>query len=232
MIIKELSIKQDDIIENNKKMIYSNPLDKLPLAKNKDFGDYNNRRKELLKKKYILFKKRIKLWEKYKLLPEINSENIKIIYPEGNEYNINGTIIRFTQPLFHGIEFASVGWIFATIVEYNNEKFFHSSDLSGPMIEDYADFIIKENPTYLFLDGPTTYLLGYILNNINLNRCIQNTIRILKETDCKLIIYDHHLLREKKFRERTKDIWKEAKKLNKKIITSAEYLGKKNILEK
>ena len=70
-----------------------------------------------------------------------------------------------------------------------------------------------------------TYMLGYTLNLINFRRTIENALRILREADTELIIYDHHLPREAKFKERTKTVWEEAKKTGKRVLTAAEYLG-------
>jgi predicted metallo-beta-lactamase superfamily hydrolase len=214
-----------------KKTEFKDPLEFLPHAANKDFKSYNNRRKEVLEKGRNRFKKQVLKWISYKPLPEIKSKDIEIVFSEEKSYVIGNTMLRFTKPLFHGIEYATVGWVYATIIEYKGKKLLHSSDLSGPMIEDYADLIIKENPDILILDGPTTYLFGYILNRINLKRIIDNTVRIIKEIDADVIIYDHHLTREHRFRERTKNVWETAKKLNKKVVTAAEYLGKKTVVE-
>jgi predicted metallo-beta-lactamase superfamily hydrolase len=99
------------------------------------------------------------------------------------------------------------------------------------MIEDYAELIIEENPTHLIIDGPTTYLFGYILNRINLERTIENTVKIIKRINPEVIIYDHHLTREKRFRDRTKKVWDIAKKFDKNVVTAAEYFGQKNLVE-
>ncbi len=210
---------------------YPDPLNDLPHASSKDFHSYNERRKEVLMKGRKRFEKYAKKWYSFEQLPEITSDKIKLIFPEGKTFIFGDTKLRFSQPLFHGIEYAGVGWVFATIIEYKGKKIFHSSDLSGPMIEDYADLIIQENPSILFLDGPTTYLFGYILNRINLERTIDNTVRIIKEIDADAIIYDHHLTRENKFRERTKRVWDTAVKEDKKVVTAAEYLGEKTVVE-
>lgn len=77
----------------------------------------------------------------------------------------------------------------------------------------------------MILDSPRLYVK---LNKFK--RTLDNAIRIIKETDVKLIIYEHHLPREPRFRERTKEVWNLAKKLNKNIITAAEFLGKKQIV--
>ena len=160
------------------------------------------------------------------MIPELNFPSLKVKYPEGKKFKFGNTSLRFSKPLFHGIEFSRVGWVFYTIVEHENEKFIHSSDLDGPIIEDYAQQIIHENPQVLILDGPMTYMFGYLLNRINLNRAVENTVEIVHEIDAELIIYDHHLPRDRKFRERTEKVWKVAKEENKKVMTAAEFLGR------
>jgi hypothetical protein len=122
--------------------------------------------------------------------------------------------------------------VFSTIIEHDGNTLIHTSDLNGPIIEDYAEMIIDENPDILILDGPMTYMYGYLLNKTNLNRAIENAKRIVEEIDAEVIIYDHHLPRENKFRDRTRKVWDAAKKYNKNLMTAAEFLGEKTIVEK
>jgi len=218
-------IKLESVLGKPKAEEYPNPLNTLPLAMQMDFGDYNKRRSELLDKGLKLFNRRIEKWNKWPEIPELEFDDVKIRYAEEKRFSFGNTELRFTMPLFHGIEFSTLGWVFATVIEHDGEKLIHSSDMNGPIIEDYAEWIIKENPDILILDGPMTYMFGYLLNRINLNRAIRNAVRIVEESDASLIIYDHHLVREKRFRERTKEVWKAAKKSNKKLITAAEFLG-------
>ena len=214
-----------------KEKTYPNPLEDFPIAMNKNFKTYSKRREELLKKGKLWFDKRASNWNSYKQINEVKSDNLKILFPDGKSFDFGETKIRFSSPLFHGIEFARVGWIFATIIEYGDEKIMHTSDVCGPVIEDYADYIIRENPTVLILDGPMTYMFGYLINKINLNRTIENAVRIVKEIDAEIIIYDHHLTRENRFRERTKKVWETANKLNKLVLTASEYYKKKPVVE-
>jgi predicted metallo-beta-lactamase superfamily hydrolase len=69
-------------------------------------------------------------------------------------------------------------------------------------------------------NGPLTYMFGYLLN-----RVVENAVEIVRKIDAELIIYDHHLPRERKFRERTEKVWNTAKKVNKKVMAAAEFLG-------
>jgi len=63
---------------------------------------------------------------------------VEVRFPEGRTFRFGSTRVSFTGPMFHGIEFSRVGWVFATVVEHGGEKLIHSSDLNGLMIEDYA----------------------------------------------------------------------------------------------
>jgi len=199
---------------------------------NLDFGDYNPRRKELLEKGRKWFEKRAENWSGYEKIKDGKYKRLEIVYPEGKTFKIKGVKLKFSNPLFHGIEYSRTGWVFWTLIEYKGYKVLHSSDVNGPIIEDYADWIIDENPDFIILDGPMTYMLGYTLNLINFNRVLQNVKRIIEECDFEILIWDHHLPREKRFRERTKEVWELAKKLNKKVLTASEFqLGKKPIVE-
>lgn len=216
--------------QNSKK--YVDPLNELPLAKNKDFKAYTKRREEVLENGRQWFRRRVDKWNSYRQIPEIKHEDIKIIFPEEKAFTFDRTILKFTKPLFHGIEFSRVGWVYSTTIEYEGKKLIHTSDINGPIIEDYAEMIINENPDILILDGPMTYMYGYLLNKTNLERAIENAVRIVREIDAEVIIYDHHLPREKKYKERTKKVWETAKKLKKNLMTAAEFLGDKPVVER
>lgn len=75
-----------------------------------------------------------------------------------------------------------------------------------------------------------TYMFGYLLNRINLNRAVENAAEIVRKIDAELIIYDHHLPRDRKFRERTEKVWEVAKGENKKVVTAAEFLGQESVV--
>ncbi len=207
---------------------YPDPLQDLTEALRRDYGDYAKRKQQLLSMGLQWFMGRVSKWKSYKRIPEIRGNNTIVEFVDGRTIEYDGVRIKFTKPLFHGVEFSRVGWIISAIIELPKAKVYYSSDVNGPIIEDYALMIIDENPDILVLDGPPTYLLGYMLNQINLNRAIENLVRIIDESSrLKLIIYDHHLVREPRFRERTMKAWREAEKKGITMLTAAEYLGLK-----
>ncbi len=44
------------------------------------------------------------------------------------------------------------------------------------------------------------------------------------------VVHDHHLPRDRKFRQRTEKVWNTAKEENKKLMTAAEFMGYKTVV--
>ena len=212
--------------KREKTQTYPNPMESLGLATARDYGDYTQRRHQLLEKWYQRFKGRAARWNKYKQIPELEFDELKVKFADGKYYEFGETKLRFANAMFHGIEFSTVGWVVPVVVEYKNEKLLYSSDLNGPMIEDYAEWIIQENPDVLLLDGPSSYMIPYTVNLINFRRAVENISRIVQESEVSTIILDHHLLRDRKYQERMGPVYKAAAKAGKELLTVAEYYGK------
>ena len=173
------------------------------------------------------FRERARAWGRRPEMLELKSDRIRVEWADGREFDVGGMKVRFTQPLFHGEEYSRVGWVLMVIVECCGWKLLHSSDVDGPVIEDYAEMIAKERPNVLILDGPPTYMLGYRFGLDSLERAIAGAIRILEETrdSLELMIYDHHLPREPNYKKRTEHVWRLASKLGVRLSTAAEVLG-------
>jgi len=217
--------KLEDLLLPPREKSYPNPEKSLRIALSRDYGDYWERKRELLEKGRKWFLKRAEKWGEYERIPELEFGENRVEFADGRRYRMGKTVINFTEPLFHGIEYARVGWVIATTITYGKEKLIHTSDLEGPVIEDQAEWIIRENPDILIVDGPSTYLIPYMLNLINLGRAVENMCRIIEETDTELIIYDHHLPREPRYRERVRRVYEVAEREGKRVLTAAEYLG-------
>ncbi len=191
---------------------FPDPVEALPLAAK------SPRRADLLKKWRKRFIGLTRLWAEGPWVDETGFD-ARIAFADGRTFTIGGTTVRFTAPLFHGIEYASPGWVLGVVVEHGGKKLLYSSDLQGPIIEDYAAWIIEEKPDVLILDGPATYLLGPFQSKDTLARAIRNCTWTVKETRASLAILDHHLTREPHFREKLKDAFSAG------AVTGAEALG-------
>lgn len=156
-------------------------------------------------------------------IEKINTK-CKLTYSDNTKHNFGTTKITFSPPFFHGPENIRLGYVIMTTIEEKKQKILHSSDVQGPVIKNTTEYIIKQNPDVLILDGPPSMFLGWRFSKKNLQYSSDNLIRILKETKSEIIL-DHHLLRDLKY----KDIYSEPfKKAKKRVKTFAEYLGKKN----
>jgi len=188
-----------------------------------DFGDYNARRQELFSKGRKWLQGLFSLWKENPPLSEFSAGKLDVSYADGRTFYIGETEISFSPPLFHGIEYDRTGWVIALTVRHGGYKMLYTSDLQGPQIEDYADWIIGEKPDLLIADGPPTYLLGFMMNRINFDRSIRNMCRILRELGDRTVLYDHHLYRDKRYTERMEPL---RRCLGKPLPPSvAEFLG-------
>jgi hypothetical protein len=143
-------------------------------------------------------------------------------YADGKEFSFGDTKIKFSPPVFHGTN-SRLGYVIEVCIEYQGEKFLHSSDVEGPAIQEQVDFILKEKPNVVFIDGPMTYMLGYKYSVKNYQKSIENLRKIAEIVD--IIVLDHHLLRDLNWREKVKDVEK-----IKHVLSAAEFAGKKEEL--
>ncbi len=214
-----------DMMDPPSEVEVDDPLEEIPHAMSLDYADYWKRKKELLEKGMRWFLRRVDRWREYPRVTEYDGDKFKLRFADGSKFSFGETVIRFTRPMFHGVEFSRVGWVIGLVVERGGEKVLYTSDVNGPIIEDYADWIIEEKPQIALIDGPATYTLGYMLNRINLGRAIDNLKRIV-EAKPELILLDHHLPREPRFKERLREVYELAEVEGVSLLTVAEYYGK------
>jgi hypothetical protein len=218
--------KLDEALQPATNSVFPNPEDSMPLALGKYYGSYQTRREEILDKGRKWFKSLSRMWSSNPWIPQLRFNNTDFKFMDGTSVKLGNTVLRFTPPVFHGVEYDRLGWICSTVVEHANVKLIHTSDVQGPVIEDIADWIVRENPTVIFIDGPPTYLLGFVVNKTNFTRAVENACRIIRECDkTELVIYDHHLMRDPLFRKRVAEVYKVAEDNHKRVLSAAEYLG-------
>lgn len=151
----------------------------------------------------------------------------KVEKADGKSFKFGKTKIKFSKALWHGMEGTGLGFVVMVTIDDGKERLVFSSDLNGIYIKKYVDLIVKEKPDILITDGFPSYLLGYVVSFENLKKAIINNINLLKKTDAKLYIIDHHLLRDYRYKEIYCEVYKAAKELKKKVMTAAEVKGEK-----
>ncbi len=158
-------------------------------------------------------------------LKQIEGKTGKLEYADGREFNFGETGVVFSNAVFHGTG-SRLGYVIEVCVREGEESFVFTSDVEGPNTKEQTEFIIKENPGIVYLDGPLSYMLGYRYSYESLENAVENMLRILRETEVETLIIDHHLLRDLKWRERIAGVFETGKK----VLTAAEFLGVENEL--
>lgn len=156
-------------------------------------------------------------------LKQIEGMPLELEYADGREFSFEGTSVRFSDAVFHGTG-NRLGYVVEVRIREKEESFVFTSDVEGPNTKEQTEFIIKEKPGIVYLDGPLSYMLGYRYSQESLNSAIENMLRILNETDVEKLVIDHHLLRDLKWKERIAPVFGTGKK----VLTAAEFLGLPN----
>jgi predicted metallo-beta-lactamase superfamily hydrolase len=72
-------------------------------------------------------------------------------------------------------------------------------------------------------------MLGQWIGNKQIADAVSNLKHIMTKTNVKTVVYDHHLARDIKYRERMAGAYKSAEQHGVKLITAAEFRSKQNL---
>ncbi|MCR6691232.1 MAG: MBL fold metallo-hydrolase [archaeon YNP-LCB-003-016] len=184
-----------------------NEAEKLYEGKKVIIKDYKNN---------INLNQRRRGWILWKLLSKVEC---KVEIADDKVIIEGDTKIIISKPVPHGEENSKLGYVVMVEVEEADERVLFASDVQGPQTKSLTDWIISLNPNLVILSGPPTYMPNALKN---VNETINNIAKIKMEI--KHTILDHHILRDKKWREYFNEVREKAKNDNI-IETAAEYLG-------
>ena len=150
----------------------------------------------------------------------------KLQVADEKNFQLGKTLLNFSKAVCHGTN-PRLGYVTEVSIKHNDEKFLYTSDVEGPSLEDQIAFILEEKPDILFADGPMTYMLGYRYSFKSLEISNNNLVKVIKKTHLYTLVLDHHLLRDLEYRARIKPIYEAAEKRGVKVVTAAEFCGRK-----
>jgi hypothetical protein len=134
----------------------------------------------------------------------------------------------FSEAQPHGHD-PRLGYVIQIFINDKENTFLYTSDIEGAPLEQHIDFIKRSSPDIIVMDGPLTYLLGIRLPEEMLRRSVQNTIEIVEKVNPEILVLEHHILRDKDYKERFKEVFNKAEEMNTKILTAAEFMGQENM---
>jgi hypothetical protein len=151
----------------------------------------------------------------------------KLQSADGNVFELGKeTLLRFSEPVPHGPDDASLGWVIMTEVEFDDERFMFAPDVQGPMFSRTLELIENAGPQILMVGGPPFYLSNRKVDPMQLEKAVTNLQRIVKFVP--LTILEHHILRDPLWRERAKPVLDAATKFGHRVLTAAEFVGQEN----
>jgi len=202
------------------------------------YDHYNPDEPELFKGKVALVKhpekniNRSQYGRSHEFIPKIKNIVKTLEFADGKQFEFGDTKIKFSPAVWHGDVGSKLGYVIMVSIDDGEQKFLHGSDAQGIIVDETADWIIKENPDVMVIDGPPLIFVGWRMGKKIIDNSIKNDIRILEKTKVKTIIFDHHVVRDLKYKEKMKEFFEKAEELEKSVVTAAEFIGEKpNFLE-
>lgn len=147
---------------------------------------------------------------------------------DGEVFQYGETKLRFSRPVYHGEEASPLGWVLMHTVERGNCKVMYAPDVQGPILDETLKLILLEKPDLLIVGGPPTYLSGFKISEETLARALGNLKQLVQNVPTTIL--EHHLLRDEGWRDFAEPAFRAAEKAGSRILTAAEYVGKRNNL--
>jgi len=220
----------EDLMEASRFKMTSDPFERHPKTASL-WRRSKGKKLKVYQAKKRWFEKIVESWKQNKWVRSFEAGRTKILFADGREFVFGNTRIKFTFPLFHGQFLDNVGWVIGLTVEHAGNKFLFSSDLQGPIIEEYAEWIINSKPEVIVADGPPLYTYGFMIGKEDIKNVINNMQRIICEARPSKIIWDHHICRGI-FRPKMREVYSCAKRKGVDICTAAEHMGLKPLIER
>jgi predicted metallo-beta-lactamase superfamily hydrolase len=144
---------------------------------------------------------------------------------DGNQMDFGGTELLFSPALPHGYD-NQLGYVVMTRIAHGEEVFVHTADVLGPPLKEHLAFLVDARPTVLYVDGPMTHMPENYPEE-HTKRSLSHLQRILRTTEVRTLILDHHILRDRDWRTRMEPVFRAGEEHDVAILTAAEFVGQK-----
>lgn len=198
----------------NRELIWSSPKmaealyrDKVILAKDisENVNASQRKRGYLFRKKNLDFAKEIRV-------------------ADGAEIERGSTVLRFSDPVYHGPRGTNLGYSLILTVSTPNFTLVHAPDVQGPMDPDSLDYLLSQSPDVLIVGGPPTYL-SFRIDDENLRLARDNMMELARRVP--ITVVDHHLLRTTTYGEFLDPVRRIADEAGNEVMVASELVGKK-----
>ncbi len=142
---------------------------------------------------------------------------------DGNQTDFGRTELLFSAALPHGYN-DELGYVVMARISHGNEVFVHTADVLGPPLKEHLAFLIDAQPTVLYVDGPMTHMPENYPEQ-HTKRSLSHLSRILRTTNVRTLILDHHILRDREWRTQMASVFAVGEEHDVNVLTAAEFRG-------
>jgi len=157
------------------------------------------------------------------LTSRLEEEGVEYEVADGRSFEFGGTRLEFSPPFPHGPEGTRLGYVLCLRVRTDDATVLHASDVQGPVYRPALEWIVEDRPDLVLISGPPTYLLGFRFSKENLKKATDHLLEMSDRVG--RVILDHHLLRDKRYRDRLSEVYSEEN-----VVTAAEAVGEEERL--
>src|SRR3989442_10886384 len=94
-----------------------------------------------------------------------------------------------------------------------------------PPVKEQLSFLIDAQPTVLYVDGPMTHMPEHYPQE-HTKRSLAHLVRIIRTTDVRTLILDHHILRDREWRSRMAPAFETGEEHDVPLVAAAKIAGK------
>lgn len=194
------------------------------------YDHHNPREPHFYKDKEVFLKKINDLNKKQRLRGErfiqiLRSNGVRIKEADGEVCKKDNFEIVFPGSFPHG-KSGRQGRVLSVILKEGRESFLYTSDIQGFITDEIKEFILKYSPFFIFMDGPSFYMLSQSRKEEEVKRILENFYEIKKETlNPEVVIFDHHSMRGEEWEDIYSFMKKRLKEIKVELLCAAEYEG-------
>jgi predicted metallo-beta-lactamase superfamily hydrolase len=163
----------------------------------------------------------------FTILKVIHEASGYVSFVDAHERMVNNTSIMFSQPVISRQD--GTPSILQVAIRSGDDCFVFSSEVRGVFQRQQSEFLITQDPSFLYLDGPVTYV-DSSPGRPPVNTCLKFIQNIIQKTEIRQLIIDHHLLRDVQWKRRIDSLVKLCHKKGISLCTAAEFRGQDNNL--
>ena len=144
-----------------------------------------------------------------------------IEWSDGREFLFGNTRLVCSHPVPHGESNSRLGYIVATLVEYDRKRLLFAPDVQGPIDRDSLRYFLSLEPDIAIIGGPPTYLSK--LSERAEQAALYSLVQLASSVE--VLVIDHHNMRDSRWQAWIEPVRNAAERHGNSVHTMASLRG-------